>query len=151
MNAEERDQDAGWFQEFCNALTESHHLLLHAIDVQRCQVISLMDKTKIGDNDNPVGFINIEGEDWLAEYGCGLPKLCYDDDILNMDFMRVYGTLSLSWDIRCTDLHFNFSYRGQYYDYAPKSYVCSYLRAMMNATSSSGDSKVTTRCNDFIG
>lgn len=53
-----------------------------------------MDKTKIGrDSDNPVGFIHIEGEDILAGYGWGLPKLCYDDDILNMNCMLVYGTL----------------------------------------------------------
>ena len=145
LNAEDRPRPEGWSEEFVNALTESHRLSLHVIDVKRCQVISLMDITKIGDNDNPVGFINIEGENILAEYGWGLPKLFYDEDYdMHENFITVQGTLRLSRDIVYTNLNFEFTYRGDSFKQAPKSYVCSYLRAMMNATSPLGRSRVTT-------
>ena len=80
LNAEDRPRpEGGWYKEFCKALVESHHISLHVLDVQRCQVMSLMDKTAIDEyhtiNSKSWG-VDFDGEGHVtATYGHHLPSL----------------------------------------------------------------------------
>ena len=61
----------GWYDRFCDALRDSHHITLHVLDIQTCQVVSLMDKTPFEDRWG----VDLRGGDPSATYGFDLPKL----------------------------------------------------------------------------
>ena len=118
LNADHPPRDTSWLNPLFNSLAESHHVSLHVIDIQRCQVMSLMDKKDINKSTTGTREVNFHEGNVLASYNCYLPRL------------QIWGELSMSYDICCNDLHFKFA--DNCYEYAPKSYVCSYLRSMIN-------------------